>query len=359
MGRHESVSGPGQREGSEHHLYGRRWIVPHVKQMKLDLASRWGHLNTQYLARIRPFWLLALWVMVLVVSCATPPATDEPATPTLIASPVPTSSSTPITAEATPSAAVSRVPDSTAPPVTAAAAEGTLDYSYRIVNVYPHDREAFTQGLVYEDGVFYEGTGLRQQSSLRRVRPETGDVLQIHPLPDQYFGEGITIWGERVIQLTWKAGVGFVYDKDSFELLGAFPYSTEGWGITHDGTRLIMSDGTSVLRFWDPETFEEISQIQVYDEYGPVVMLNELEYVQGTVYANVWQTDLVVIVDPQTGRVTGRIDLSGLLAPEDFAQPVDVLDGIAYDAEGDRLFVTGKKWPKLFEIDLVPIQTGD
>jgi glutamine cyclotransferase len=139
--------------------------------------------------------------------------------------------------------------------------------------------------------------------------------------------------------------------------MGVFSYPTEGWGLTHDGTRLIMSDGTSVLRFWDPGSYEEIGQVQVYDEYGPVIMINELEYVQGKVYANVWQSDLVVIIDPKSGRVTGRIDLEGLLEPEDYAQPVDVLNGIAYDGEGNRLFVTGKKWPKLFEIELVPIAT--
>ncbi|MEJ2732218.1 MAG: glutaminyl-peptide cyclotransferase [Anaerolineae bacterium] len=258
----------------------------------------------------------------------------------MTASPSPTGSPPPVAAETTPPA------------------RGVLDYSYQIVNVYPHDRGAFTQGLVYEDGVFYEGTGLRGESTLRRVRPETGEVLQLYSLPARYFGEGITIWGERIIQLTWKAGLGFVYDKDSFELLGAFSYPTEGWGITHDGTHLIMSDGTSVLHFWDPETYEEVGQVQVYDEFGPVVMLNELEYIQGQVYAHVWQTDLVVIIDPQTGRVTGRINLSGLLTPEDSAQPVDVLNGIAYDAEGDRYFVTGKKWPKLFEIELVRSTKG-
>jgi glutamine cyclotransferase len=331
--------------------------------------------------------------MLLVLSCDAPPATvelaaptpapsplptpssvpptDEPATPTLTPSPpptlssippteepaAPTPSSTAVAAEAIPSAAVGEIPDHPALTMTATAANEIQDYSYRIVSVYPHDRGAFTQGLVYEGGVFYEGTGLRGESSLRRVRPETGDVLQLYSLPARYFGEGITIWGGRIIQLTLKAGTGLVYDKDSFELLGAFSYSTEGWGITHDGTRLIMSDGTSVLRFWDPETYEEVGQVQVYDEFGPVVMLNELEYIQGKIYANVWTTDLVVIIDPQTGRVTGRINLSGLLTPEDSAQPVDVLNGIAYDAEGDRLFVTGKKWPRLFEIDLVPITT--
>lgn len=350
---------------------------------------------------MRLFWLLALGAMALVVSCAIPPATEEPAgptsassvfptsspvpatdepvaptmaapspptsssarateelpTPTVIASPLPASSSTPVAPEATPSAAVSEIPDRTALPVTGAAGKRAVEYSYRIVHVYPHDRGAFTQGLVYEDGVFYEGTGLREESTLRQVRPETGDVLKLYSLPARYFGEGITIWGKRVIQLTLKAGLGFVYDKDSFDLMGVFSYPKEGWGLTHDGTRLIMSDGTSMLRFWEPETYEETGQVQVYDEYGPVIMLNELEHVRGKVYANVWQTDLVVIIDPKSGRVTGRIDLGGLLEPEDYAQPVDVLNGIAYDAEGDRLFVTGKKWPKLFEIELVPIAT--
>ncbi len=348
--------------------------------MQRDLTSHRGQPNTQHLSRLCFFWLLAFGVMVFVLSCGVSPATgdpaaptmtaspsathivvaviEEPVTPTLAASPSPTGSPTPVAAEATPSAVVSEVPEPTGVVMTATPVKGVADYSYQIVNVYPHDRRASTQGLVYEDGVFYEGTGLRGESTLRRVRPETGEVLHLYSLPARYYGEGITIWGERIIQLTWKAGLGFVYDKDSFQLLGAFSYPTEGWGITHDGTRLIMSDGTSMLYFWDPETFEEVGQVQVHDEFGPVVMLNELEYIQGQVYANVWQTDLVVIIDPQTGRVTGRINLSGLLTPEDFAQPVDVLNGIAYDAEGDRLFVTGKKWPKLFEIDLVLITQG-
>jgi glutamine cyclotransferase len=177
--------------------------------------------------------------------------------------------------------------------------------------------------------------------------------MQLHPLPPEYFGEGITIFGDRIIQLTWKARLGFVYDKDSFELLGTFRYPTEGWGMTHDGTALIMSDGSSTLRFLDPDTFEEIGQIQVFDDQGPVSMLNELEYVQGKVYANVWQTDLVAVIEPGTGQVSAWIDLQGLLEAEDYLQPVDVLNGIAYDADGERLFVTGKWWPKLFEIELL------
>jgi len=226
-------------------------------------------------------------------------------------------------------------------------------YTYNIVNIYPHDRNAFTQGLVFEDGFLYEGTGLYEQSTLRRVELETGSVLQIRELPSQFFGEGITIYEDKIIQLTWQSHVGFIYDKDSFELLGEFNYSTEGWGITHDGNRLIMSDGTQTLYFLDPETFEVISQVEVLDSRGPVHSLNELEYVQGKIYANVWQTDRIAIIDPETGRVTGWVDLKGLLTEEDRSEPVDVLNGIAYDAEGDRLFVTGKLWPKLFEIELV------
>jgi glutamine cyclotransferase len=231
--------------------------------------------------------------------------------------------------------------------------DGIPVYTYNITNTYPHDRDAFTEGLIFEDGVLYEGTGLLEQSTLRRVELETGAVLQIRELSDQLFGEGITIYGDKIIQLTWQSNIGFVYDKDSFELLQEFNYSTEGWGITHDGERLIMSDGTSTLHFLDPQTFEEISQLEVFDNDGPVTRLNELEYIQGEIYANVWQTDLVARIAPETGRVIGWIDLRGLLTAEDRLEPVDVLNGIAYDAEADRLFVTGKLWPKLFEIELI------
>jgi glutamine cyclotransferase len=227
-------------------------------------------------------------------------------------------------------------------------------YSYNIVNTYPHDRDAFTEGLVFEDDVLYEGTGLSGCSTLRRVELETGEILQIYEIPAQFFGEGITIYGNEIIQLTWQSHVGFVYDKNSFELLQQFNYSTEGWGITHDGERLIMSDGTSTLHFLDPQTFEEIGQINVFDNSGPVTRLNELEYVQGEIYANVWQTDRIAIIAPETGRVIGWIDLAGLLTAEDSSEPDAVLNGIAYDAETDRLFVTGKLWPTLFEIELVP-----
>jgi len=182
---------------------------------------------------------------------------------------------------------------------------------------------------------------------------ETGNILQIHRLPDYYFGEGVTIYGNKIIQLTYRGNVGFVYDKNSFEVLGEFYYSTEGWGITHDGKRLIMSDGTSTLYYLHPETFEEIGRIEVHDNDAPVTGLNELEYVQGEIYANVWLTDRIARIDPETGQVTGWIDLRGLLQPEDYSEPVDVLNGIAYDAKNGRLFVTGKLWPRLFEIELV------
>jgi glutamine cyclotransferase len=226
-------------------------------------------------------------------------------------------------------------------------------YTYNVVNTYPHDRTAFTQGLVFEEGVLYEGTGRYGYSTLRRVELETGDILQIRELSDQFFGEGITIYEDEIIQITWQSNVGFVYDKDSFDLLQQFNYSTEGWGITHDETRLIMSDGTSILHFLDPQTFEEIGQLEVFDNDTPIARLNELEYIQGEIYANIWQEDWVVRIAPETGRVVGWIDLRGLLTAEDRSEPVDVLNGIAYDAEDDRLFVTGKWWPKLFEIELI------
>jgi glutamine cyclotransferase len=229
-------------------------------------------------------------------------------------------------------------------------------YTYRIINVYPHDVNAFTQGLVFEDGFLYEGTGLCGRSSVRKVDLETGNIVQIHELPRQYFGEGITIYEDRIIQLTWQSHTGFVYDRETFELLQEFAYPTEGWGITDDKTQLIMSDGTSVLHFLDPETFEEIGSVDVVDGNIRVTRLNELEYINGKVYANVWQTDRIVIIQPNTGRVTGWINLGGLLNPAERTQNTDVLNGIAYDEDDGRLFVTGKLWPHLFEIELVPAE---
>jgi len=227
-------------------------------------------------------------------------------------------------------------------------------YGYEIVHAYPHDPGAWTEGLVYENGFLYEGTGREGHSSLRKVELETGKVLQEVDLAAQYYGEGIAIYNQEIIQLTWQQHVGFVYDKESFNLLREFDYPTEGWGITYDGERLIMSDGTSTLHFLAPETLKETGSVQVFDDSGPVDNLNELEYVNGEIYANVWLTDRIAMIDPRTGRVLGWIALTGLLSGEDLSQPVNVLNGIAYDAEHDRLFVTGKLWPKLFEIKLVP-----
>lgn len=226
-------------------------------------------------------------------------------------------------------------------------------YGYRVIKTFPHDPKAFTQGLVYyKDNILYEGTGMWGESSLRKVDLLTGNVLQIHRLPNEIFGEGITLWNDTIIQLTWQHRKGFVYDRETFTLLKEFYYPTEGWGITHDGRRLIMSDGSATLFFWDPETFQEIGRIEVRDDKGPVVRLNELEYINGLIYANVWLTDRIAIIQPETGRVVGWVDLTGLLKPEDRHARVDVLNGIAYDAQGDRLFVTGKYWPKLFQIQI-------
>ena len=229
-----------------------------------------------------------------------------------------------------------------------APAETAPIYTYRVINAYPHDKEAFTQGLVFAGGHLYEGTGRYGASTLRKVKLETGAVEQMYRLSKWFFGEGITIYGNRIIQLTWQSRIGFVYDKHSFSLLRKFRYPTEGWGITHDGAQLIMSDGTSTLYFLDPETFKKIGQVTVRNAQGPVNGLNELEYVGGEIYANVWKTKLIARISPKNGTVGGWIDLEGLCRWN------GVLNGIAYDAEGDRLFVTGKRWPYIYEIKLFP-----
>jgi glutamine cyclotransferase len=222
---------------------------------------------------------------------------------------------------------------------------------YQVVHIYPHDSRAFTQGLICVDGHLYESTGLNGRSSIRMVDLSTGQVLQKYDLPPEYFGEGLTDWGSNLIQLTWKAHVGFVYDRFSFSLLRTFHYEGEGWGLTHDKTQLIMSDGTSYLRFLDPKSFKETKRIRVSDETGhPVEKLNELEYLHGEVYANIWQTDEIVRISPRTGKVLGWIDLSGMIDKHELETADAVMNGIAYDSIGDRLFVTGKLWPKLFEI---------
>jgi glutaminyl-peptide cyclotransferase len=225
-------------------------------------------------------------------------------------------------------------------------------YGYEVVHTYPHDPGAFTQGLVFVDGVLYESTGLNGHSSLRKVKLETGEVLQRREVDAQYFAEGLTEWRGTLIQITWQTHVGFVYDLATFAPKRTFNYTGEGWGLTHDRTRLIMSDGTSSLRFLDPVTLAETGRVTVTDRGQPVTRLNELEVVNDEIFANVWGTDSVVRIAPATGRVTGWIDFTGLLPSADRTPSTDVLNGIAYDAKGDRLFVTGKQWPKLFEVRL-------
>ena len=232
--------------------------------------------------------------------------------------------------------------------------EGAIPvFGYQIVNVYPHSSLAFTQGLVYDEGVLYEGTGLYGRSSLRRVDLETGRVLEQTKLESTLFGEGIALWKDRIIQLTWQSGLGLVYGKENLTRIGNFSYQTEGWGITSDGKRLIMSDGTDILHILDPESFAKTGQINVTANGAPLKGLNELEYINGQIYANVWPTSWIAIISPESGEVKGKIDMQGILQENDIqVSEVDVLNGIAYDAREDRLFVTGKLWPKLFEIKL-------
>jgi len=229
---------------------------------------------------------------------------------------------------------------------------GTTLHGIRVVNVYPHDPAAFTQGLVFHKGYIYEGTGIRGRSSIRKVELETGRVLKIQGLSAEHFGEGITICRNRLIQLTWQSHTGFVYELQSFRLLQTFSYPTEGWGITCDGNHLIMSDGTAVLRFLDVRTYKMVKQIEVRDRGRSLANINELEFVKGEIYANVWGIDYIVRISPRTGQVLGWIDLRDLYRYVGPGRNIDVLNGIAYDAKRDRLFVTGKYWPNLFEIRL-------
>jgi len=225
-------------------------------------------------------------------------------------------------------------------------------YSYEVINIWPHERDAFTQGLVFLNGTLLESTGLNGQSTLRKVELQTGKVLKQVEVPSQYFAEGLAALGGKLYQITWQNKKGFVYDLDSFHLEKEFAYDGEGWGLTTDGQWLILSDGTYQLRFLDPVIFKVKRTINILDHGQSVDRLNELEYVKGEIFANVWGTSYIVRIDPATGRVLGVIDFTGLLAPEDYRNNTDVMNGIAYDAEGDRLFVTGKRWPKLFEVRL-------
>jgi len=231
-------------------------------------------------------------------------------------------------------------------------------YTYSIVNTYPHDTKAFTEGLTYSDGFLYESSGLNSTyggvSSLRRVDLVTGDVLQEYILPNQYFGEGIAIVNDTIIQLTWQSHIGFIYDKTTFALIGNFSYPTEGWGLTFDGKQLIMSDGSDNLYFLNPTTFQRTGQVKVHDGNTNIVNINSLQYINGDVYANIWQTNHIAIINPQTGQVKAWIDLTGLPAAViSSLNPNAVLNGIAYDQQNNRLFVTGKDWSSLYQIKLV------
>jgi glutaminyl-peptide cyclotransferase len=224
-------------------------------------------------------------------------------------------------------------------------------YGYRVINTYPHDTAAYTEGLIFHNGTLYESTGGLGTSYLRRVDLQTGNVLQQVDLSSGFYGEGLTLVNDSLVQLTWQNKVGFVYDAQTFGLMGNFSYATQGWGLTFDGNRLIMSDGTANLYFLDPASYAVIGQISVKDGNRSVTNINELEYVNGDVYANIWHTTNLAIINPTNGQIKGWIDLSGLHQPQG---PDDVLNGIAYDQNTGRLFVTGKNWPNLYQIELVP-----
>ena len=227
-------------------------------------------------------------------------------------------------------------------------------YGYRVVHTYPHDVEAFTQGLVYDKGVLYEGTGQKTGSSLREVELQTGRVIRQHNLDASLFGEGIALYRDRIYQVTWENKLGFIYDKATFNVINKIYYSTQGWGLTTIDDRIVMSDGSNVIAYYEPEMFTMVSRIEVYDNEKKVDSLNELEYINGEIWANIWMSDLIARIDPASGKVLGYINLEGILPEADRTPETDVLNGIAWDGEGKRIFVTGKKWPKLFEIRITP-----
>jgi len=233
-----------------------------------------------------------------------------------------------------------------------AALPARADTGWTLVRSYPHDSRAFTEGLLYHDGLIYESTGMVGQSDIRAVRLTDGRVLRRVTVPPPYFGEGIALWKDRLVSLTWRHGQGFTWSLSGLKKRGSFAYEGEGWGMTSDGARLIMSDGTPELRFLDPASLKETGRISVTWNGQPVPMLNELEYVDGEILANVWMTPRIARIDPASGRVIDWIDLSALIARARVTDPDDVLNGIAWDEKGRRLFVTGKNWPRLFEIRL-------
>lgn len=234
----------------------------------------------------------------------------------------------------------------------AAPVEDVPTYTYEVVESYPHDPKAYTQGLVFHDGMLYESTGQYGESTLRRVELKKGKVKKKIEVPGQYFAEGMTILNGKIYQLTWQQNKGFIYDLKEFKLEGEFNYEGEGWGLTNDGQYLILSDGSDRLRFMDPATFRVVKTVSVLNNQAPLVDINELEYIHGEIYANVWKMDKIARIEPHTGRVIAWIDLTGLRPEETLTSTENVLNGIAYDSTHDRLYVTGKRWPKLFEIRL-------
>jgi glutamine cyclotransferase len=238
-----------------------------------------------------------------------------------------------------------------ASPRAVAGADGAPTWRHEVLRSFPHDPDAFTQGLLVRDGYFYESTGHKGRSSLRKVEIETGKVVQRVSVGPQYFAEGLAAWGARLVQLTWDTNIGFVYDRATFKPLRTFTYKGEGWGIADDGSRLVMSDGTATLRFLNPDTLAEVRRVRVLDGPTAIDRLNELEVVHGQIFANVWLTGRIAVIAPDSGRVVAWLDLTGLLPAQ--ADPNAVLNGIAYDATRDRLFVTGKLWPRMFEIRIL------
>jgi glutamine cyclotransferase len=274
----------------------------------------------------------------------------------MVASQTPKSTITP-TPNQTPIASTPATSSTAPPSSTVTPNNAVTTYSYQIVNSYPHDSSAFTEGLLVEDDdTLLESTGLTGASSLRRVSLTNGQIIQQYDLSSAYFGEGLTVVGDKVLQLTWKNGVGFIYDKETFDVLGNFSLNTEGWGLTYDGNRLIMSDGTEYLYFLDANTYQTIGSIKVTDDTGPVVNLNELEYVNGSVYANIWLSSKIAVINPSSGQVEAYIDLTELAQPYTAKDPNAVLNGIAYNPQTSQLFVTGKFWSSLYEIQLQKTQ---
>ncbi|MGD6853224.1 MAG: glutaminyl-peptide cyclotransferase [Candidatus Bathyarchaeia archaeon] len=293
-------------------------------------------------------------VAVLVAGAFSVVLTNQPQTPQQTPTPTPTPTATSTANPTATPTQTTATPHPTPTPTPTPSQSTALQYTYTVVNTYPHDTSAFTEGLVYDKGALFESTGGWGTSSLRRVDLETGHVLQQTNLASEFFGEGLAAVGDSLVQLTWQNHVGFVYDKETFDVEGNFTYQTDGWGLTYDGTHLIMSDGSANLYFLDSTTYQKTGEVTVTDGGTPVANLNELEYINGDVYANVWMQQKIAIINPQTGQVKGWIDLTGLYQTPS-SNPDAVLNGIAYDKAGDRLFVTGKDWPNLYQIEIKPI----